>query len=927
MNLPSGTVTFLFTDIEGSTKLWEEHPDAMRSIIARHDALLTHAIVSNNGVVFKTLGDAFYAAFSTAPDALHAARDAQYALHAEPWQNGLVLRVRMALHTGEAEMRDGDYFGQSLNRVARLLAVGHGGQILLSQTTHDALPSDTPLADKGSHRLKDLLQPEHIYQLIDSNLPSDFPPLRSLHNTNLPIQSTSFIGREREIQEVKHLLSTSRLLTLTGTGGCGKTRLALQAAADAVEEFSDGVWLVELAALSDPALVIPTVAHALGIRDEAGRSLTETLIKYLQSKVMLLILDNCEHLIEACAKLVTDLLRSCPQVKIVVTSREPLNVPGEHPWRVPSLFTPDPDTLPGKESDLSALLMEYDAPRLFVERATVHRRDFLLTRSNVPAVARLCHQLDGIPLAIELAAARVRSLSVDEINSRLDHRFRLLTGGSRTALPRQQTLRALIDWSYDLLHSQEQTLLQCLSVFAGGWTLVAAEQICSGEEIEDWEVLDLLTSLNDKSMVVAEPRDGATRYRLLETVRQYARERLSERGEEERCRDRHLSYFTALGEEAEPHLIGEAQQEWLERLEGEHDNLQAALQWAEDHAPERGLRLADAIWRFWYVRGHFAEGREHLEKLLQATEPYGRTSSRADALTAAGVMAYCQGEYAVSRAFFEDGLAIRRELHDRTGIAALLNNLGNVAYDQADYSTAQSLFEESLTLRRELGERRGIAATLNNLGNVANEQGSYSSARTLFEESLTIKRELGDRWGMANSLSNLGLVAYHQGDYAAAGAYFEESLTLRREVGDRGGIAISLNNLGNVALVQNENATARTFFLESLAIKHELGDQWGIAFSLENLAAAEASLGQVLLAAQLWGAAERLREEIKAPIPLNDRSRYERQVAEARFAANETAAFNAAWQAGRGDILESIIRLALAGMDESATRQPMGRGE
>ena len=455
--LPSGTITFFFTDIEGSTALWESQPDAMRVALARHDALLRAAIAAENGVVFHTAGDAFCAAFGTAPEALAAGVAAQIALYSQT--EGLPLRLRMALHTGAAEARDGDYFGQPLNRVSRLLNAGHGGQILLSvacqELVRDLLPLGVTFRDLGPHRLKDLLRPEQIFQVLHPSLPADFPPLRSLDNpalpNNLPQQMTSFIGREDEVTEIKALLEKSRLLTLTGTGGAGKTRLALQAAADLLTGSGEGVWLVELAGLTDPALVPEAVAEALGVWEEAGRPLSKTLVSFLKSKRLLLILDNCEHVLNACAFLVADLLRVCPHVSVLATSREVLGVPGEQTFRVPSLSLPDPQQKYPPE-----LLGRYDAVRLFADRACLSQPSFVLTHQNSPAVAEICASLDGIPLAIELAAARVKALSAEQINMRLGDRFRLLTSGSRTALPRQQTLKAAIDWSFDLLSESEK---------------------------------------------------------------------------------------------------------------------------------------------------------------------------------------------------------------------------------------------------------------------------------------------------------------------------------------------------------------------------------------------------------------------------------------------------------------------------------------
>jgi predicted ATPase/class 3 adenylate cyclase len=530
--LPVGTVTFLFTDIEGSSKLWEQYPDAMSAALAQHNALLRQVIEAHRGYIFKLWGDAVYAAFDRATDALNAAVEAQRELSRRSWGKLGSVRVRMALHTGAAEARDGDYFGPTLNRCARLLAAAHGGQILLSAATEelvrDALPPGVSLHSLGQHRLKDLQRPEHIFQVVHPDLPREFSSLRTLNAVpnNLPIQLTSFIGREREMREVKALLTQTRLLTLTGSGGCGKTRLALQVAADLLEDYPDGVWFIDLSVLTDPALVPGTVVATLGIHEEPGRPALTTLAEALKPRTLLLILDNCEHLVGACAQLAETLLQTCPNLRIVATSREALGIAGEVAWRVPSLSLPQPHEL--AHPDSLARITQYEAIRLFIERAEAASSDFRVTPHNLRAIVQICQRLDGIPLAIELAAARVKALSVEQIASRLDDRFRLLTGGSRTALPRQQTLRAMMDWSYELLNERERTLFRRLSAFAGGFTLEAAEAVCADEQIPSYEIVDLLTNLVSKSLVVF--RDEEARYKLLETVRQYARDKLLETG-------------------------------------------------------------------------------------------------------------------------------------------------------------------------------------------------------------------------------------------------------------------------------------------------------------------------------------------------------------------------------------------------------------
>ncbi len=917
---PTGTVTFLFTDIQGSTKLWQDCPEQMRPALARHEAIMRRCIEERGGYVFKTVGDAFCAAFATAPDAVQATLTAQLALSAEAWDLPTPLLVRMGLHTGSAEERDGDYFGPVVNRVARLMSVGYGGQVLLSAATQelvrDQLPTDADLRDLGLASLKDLGRPERVSQLLHPALPADFAPLKSLDNpalpNNLPQQATSFIGREKEVTEIKDRLGKTRLLTLIGTGGAGKTRLSLQAAADLLDGDGDGVWLVELAAITDPALVPQAVAGVLGVREEAGKPLARTLTEFLKSKRLLLILDNCEHLVVACAALAADLLRSCADVYLLVSSRERLGVPGEQIYRVPALSVPNP-----KDTPTLAVLTQYEAVRLFTERAQAVQPSFTVTDANAPAVAQVCWRLDGIPLALELAAARVRSLPVEEVNARLDNRFRLLTGGSRTLLPRQQTLRALVDWSYDLLNECEQTLFARLSVFAGGWTLEAAEAVCAGDAVEDWEVLDLLTSLSDKSLVVYEEEGASSRYRLLETVRQYAAERLTEGGTGADVRGCHRDYYLALAEQADPLLGGPEQGAWLSRLETDHDNLRAALSWCEAEnetgkaeGGEAWLRLCAALGRFWEVRCHYSEGRQWLERALEQTKGLAATPARARALTRAGNLAHEQGDIGAARALHEQSLEISRQTGESRGVADALHNLGNVAYMRADFGAARTLFEESLGLRRQNGDERGAASSLTNLGNIAQQQADFGAAHELYEESLSLFRRMGDQRGSAGALEGLAGVAYFGGDFGASRALFEESLDIKRSLGDLGGIANALTNLGSVVIEQGDLAAARTFLVQGLELHRQIKDLWGGAYALEALAGVSVSQGHAAHGTRLWGAADALRDRLGTPLSPQDREREQQQKDQARQALGAEA-YLAAFAGGRALTWEQAVAEAL----------------
>ncbi len=911
--LPTGTVTYLFTDIEGSAQLWEQDPQTMREAMSRHDVLVETCAEQHAGHVVRPRGegDSRFVVFARATNAVAAACALQRALRAEPWVTPTPIRVRIALHTGESELRAGDYYGPAINRCARLRGIAHGGQTLLSLATaeqvRDGLPEGASLRPLGAHRLKDLQRPEQVFQLLHPDLPEEFQPLSSVDASpnNLPVQLASFIGRHKEIAELKRVLSTAHLVTLTGAGGVGKTRLAIQVAVEVQEEYLDGVWLVELGGLADPSLVPQAVATVLGVREEAQRPLTETLIDYLRPKHVLMVLDNCEHLVEACAQIAESVLRACPMLRIVATSREVLNVEGEVAWRVPSLTLPDLRQLPSVEK-----LAEYEAVRLFSERAVEAASTFRVTSKNASAVAKVCHRLDGIPLALELAAARAKVLSVEQIAERLADQFRVLAGGSRRALPRHQTLRATMDWSYDLLTEPERALLRCLGIFAGGFTLEAAEAVWTGNGVAASQLLDVLGHLVDKSLVLVDAQDGQMRYRLLETVRQYAWDKLGEARETEDARGRHLGFFLKLAERAESELSGTDQPAWLDRLEVEHDNLRAALRCAiERGEAEPGFHLASALLHFWLVRGHFEEGRGWLEQLLR-TGSAASASLRAKALSEAGLLAINQGDHAAARSLLVQSLGIQRQSGEKRNMSRTLSRLGHLASEQGDYEQAEEFYKESLALARELEAAESVGISLNNLGVIALRQGNLATARAFLEESAAIKQQLRSTQGLALSLNNLGELALREGDYATARALLDRSLTIRRELGDKRGIAYSLATLGLLALRLGDWVAAQAFHAESVRVFRELGDKGGICTELKEFGILAALQGQAEQATWLLAAAEKGREAIGTQLPPVDRLDYDRHVAGVRAELGD-ALFAKVWAEGRATTLERAVSRAL----------------
>lgn len=853
--LPTGTVTFLFTDIEGSTKLWQQHKDTMPASLSRHHALLSEAITAHDGYIFQIIGDAFCAAFSTANDGLDAALEAQRLLAVEKWGETGAIRVRMALHTGNAEVLVGEYTsgeyvsGLTLSRASRLLSAGHGGQILLSMPTcelvRDNLPVDVSLRDMGLQRLKDLIRPEHIFQLVSADLPADFPPLKTLDTlpNNLPMQLTSFVGREKEIVEIKEIMQHARLVTLTGVGGSGKTRLAIKVAIDLLEDFSDGIWLVEFAALTDPELLPYSVATALGLQLQSGRTIRSALTEYMREKKYLLLFDNCEHLIDTCAKFADELVHACPNLKILSTSREGLGIEGEFIYQVPPL------TIPSLEKPTLQTLAQNESARLFIDRALMIQPGFTVTDKNAPALAQICYQLEGIPLAIELAAARVNVLSIEQISERLVDCFRLLRGGSRTALPRHQTLQALIDWSYSLLSPTERILLNRLSIFSGGWTLEAVESICAGDGLECFDILDSLQNLTAKSLVVVgEGENGRLRYRLLETIRQYARDKLARSGQLSRFRDRHLDWFMDFEEKARPKLFSSEQIDMLNCLDAEHDNFRAALEWSIETSIDKGLLLATGLYRFWRLRGYWFERLNWLNKLLAHQDAQTPTSARAFALIARGDLELSQGEYGDAEESFAESLQICRQLGDEKGIVEALGGLTRLSIQQENFSRAGELGRVSLELAREIGDNLQVSYALNRYAFVLRAQGDRTKADELLKESVALftqKVDIGSNQNFfaspesQNPFFNLALSEQGHGNFERARIFFEDGLAFFRKTGSSHEIAWFLRYLANLACREGDLKRAKTLYQEALKIVQHLKDKFCIAHTLDGLAQVE----------------------------------------------------------------------------------------
>ena len=914
-SLPSGTVTFLFTDIEGSTKLAQEYPDEQPALLARHHEILHQSIQLQNGHVFQIIGDAFCAAFHSANDALKAALQIQRALHNEPWDPAPI-KVRMGIHVGTAQLNeDGQYSGYAaLASTQRIMSAGHGGQILLSsamrELVRDTLPPNTELYDLGEKQLKDLLRPERLYQLNISGLPSTFPPLKTLDAflNNLPTQLTTFIGRENEIAEVKQELESHRLVTLTGSGGTGKTRLSLQVAADLLEKFDHGAWFIELAPLSDPELLPQTILSAIGISEQQGKTPLEILKEYLHEKKTLIVLDNCEHLIESSAKVANALLIAAPNLKIMASSREALGVKGEASYPVPSLSLPDIKHLPAIEQ-----LSQYEAVRLFIDRALLVAPHFVVDKDNAPFIAQICFRLDGIPLAIELAAARVKMLSIEQISKRLDDRFRLLTGGARTALPRQQTLRALIDWSYDLLSENERLLLRRLSVFMGGWTLEAAEEVCGDSDQSSGtanplgdtdrrlpvaDILDLLTQLVNKSLVLVSEhtQSGEMRYRMLETIRQYAREKNFEASRSEGIRDKHLSYFAKLAEQAEPELYRSNQAFWFDKLDEELDNFRAAMEWALVSDVEAGLRIATIPWRFWdarsydrelgnwlgqllerheivdalhaqalavyagcfFTQGNFPEAIRIARQSLEMARTLSNKQLEAFCLSGLGAIILLQGNVGGGISLLEQSLVIYRELGDKIGQA---NTLERLSYNNSTLDHVADL-QEALRLYRELGNLTGIAVCLNLLSRITIWSGDFLSPTSWLEEALSISRQIGNQEIEIYTLGISWTLAYWQHNYQRASAYYHEEILLAEKTGDNFQNLWAHVHMAYTVLRQGDVQQARLMFEESIHQTREAGLTIALVFSIEGLASLSVNQNEPKRAAKLFAWAGAMRVQI-----------------------------------------------------------------
>jgi predicted ATPase/class 3 adenylate cyclase len=903
--------TILFTDIEGSSRLWEQHGQKMSRVLAEHDALARTTVAENGGVVVKMVGDGLYAVFDDALGAVQATLTLQRSLASIGATHDLPLRVRCGVHAGVVERRDNDLFGSAVNRAARIMGAAHGGQVLLSQAVvdrvQDRLPDLVSLRDLGGVRLRDLSTPERIYQLVHPELRDTFPALRSLEVTpnNLPQQTTTFIGRERELAEAKELLAGTRLLTLLGMGGMGKTRLSLQIASDVMDAFPEGAWFADLAPVKDRTVVVNEVAQIFGVPEEPGRPLLQTLCSHLRAQKLLLVLDNCEHLVSACATLANALLRAAPEVKIIATTREALRVPGEQTYPVMPLALPD------RKAGVDVLARS-EAVQLFVERVRLQKPGFVLTDRDAQGVADLCARVEGIPLALELAAARMSTLSIDDINRRLNDRYKLLSGGSRVLLERQQTLRALVGWSYDLLQENERVFLDRLSVFAGGFDLAAAEKICSADPLDEDDVIDLLASLVEKSLVMVEQRDAETRYRLLETICDYARERLIKRDDVAATAARHCSYYLSFAQTARAKLSGPEQAEWTRRLEAELDNLRAAIALSLSGGTDgaTAVKLQVALMRFWTLRGYSSEGRNNIRAALELPEVREPGVPRAHALYVGGVLAMNQSGYAEARTLLTECLAIRRELGNPREIAATLSTLSIVHLEQDTPAAAKEYAVQALEIFRELGDQVGESIGLVHLGEICVQEGDPAQARQHYEASMTLARAVGHQEVESDCQCKLGELALDEGNLQDARERFSRSLRVCRVAEDKRGEATALAWLGRTDAAAGDIELARRRLNEAQRAFQAFDMHAEALDCLEDYAQLLQVSGESAVAVRLFAAASDSREALALPRAARREARWRASLEGARAAVGATA-FDAAWNESRAWTLDEAVDYAL----------------
>ncbi len=962
MNAYPENGVFLLTDIEGSTRMWEEAPGEMKTALLRHDEILRQCIDEEQGHLLRAMGDAFFASFATVGAAVRTALNAQLRLSQEQWPEAVPIRVRMALYmaTGKVQYAEENSL---LNRAAALLAAAWGGQILvqgeMQGVIRQTLPAEAFLKEMGMHRLRDLSAPMQVLQMCHPALQANFPPLRSLDSSelpnNLPCQLTSFIGRTGDIEQIRQMLGKTRLLTLTGVGGCGKTRLALQSASAQSGNFPQGIWLVSLAPLSSGDMAVRELANTLQIRETFDCPLLQAVAQYLQGRQVLLILDNCEHIVKECAKIAETLLQRCASLKIMATSREPLNIQGEAVWRVQPLSIPPQEDICSMQS-----ILQHESVMLFTERARHARADVHFSQADMPLLKSICRRLDGLPLALELAAARMRSLTLPELNKRLEDRFRILTGGSRHALQQHQTLRALIDWSYNLLSQQEQELLRALSVFNGSWGVQAAQHICFDGALEEWETEELITSLIDRSLIQQENN----RYVLLETIRQYASEKLQP-PEATHLQDRHAEYFYEFVMQIAAELKGNGVQQALMRCSQEYDNIRAALKYGISR-PElytATLLMSASLWSYWHMQGRMEEGLEYLKTILKAASAEGEETNaseklelaQAKAYNSAGILAQICFKYAESVQYQEKSLALCRKHNSAAGIASSLSNLGVVAMYQQDLAHARTLFEEALQLYRSMGLQSGMLsaqinlclvlrqmgdteealrtgedvlqqlnateymahrnALLNNLGNLTYSMADLVKARAYYTEALEIRRSIGDRWGVASTTSNLALLALFEGSNADAAELAQKALEEMREFGDKRGEGVCLETIGLVFLREGDLAKASELIGSSLQIYLEIDDKSLRIISTEYHAELAMAKNLPVEAAQLLGAAAQMRKDYDMPgdsIEQSERNKLEQLLQQTLPAEQRRSAWQQGAELNSDQLMKLLVQLEKA---------------